>query len=77
MPKQETKSETIQTKEVEKSNEKTSLDKDIVIVERGDTLYSLARKNNTTVAELAKINSLKEPYTLSVGQKIMLRAFST
>ncbi len=77
VPKQETKSETIQTKEVEKSNEKTSLDKDIVIVERGDTLYSLARKNNTTVAELAKINSLKEPYTLSVGQKIMLRAAKT
>ena len=45
----------------------------MIIVERGDTLYSLAKKNNTTIAELAKINNLKEPYTLSVGQKLSTR----
>lgn len=43
---------------------------DEIIVARGDTLYSLARKNNITVAEFAKINNLQEPYTLSVGQKL-------
>lgn len=47
--------------------------KDFVVVARGDTLYSIARKNNTTVPELAKINSLSEPYTLSIGQKINIR----
>ena len=47
---------------------------DFVVVARGDTLYSIAKKNNTTISELAKINSLSEPYTLSIGQKINLRA---
>ena len=47
---------------------------DVIIVERGDTLYSLAKKNNTTISELAKINNLKEPYALSVGQKLSTRA---
>ena len=41
-----------------------------IIVARGDTLYSLARKNNMTVSELAQINNLHEPYTLSVGQRL-------
>ena len=49
-------------------------DSDFVIVERGDTLYSIAKKHNTTVDDLAKINSLKTPYTLSIGQKIQIRA---
>lgn len=45
----------------------------VVTVKSGDTLYSLAKKYNTTVQELAKINSLKEPYQLSVGQKLSLK----
>ena len=44
-----------------------------IIVARGDTVYSLARKNNLTVDEFAKINNLHEPYTLSVGQKLTTR----
>ncbi len=63
-------------KKVEKSENK-SVSSDVIIVERGDTLYSLAKKNNTTIAELAKINNLKEPYSLSVGQKLSLRAPKT
>ncbi len=39
-----------------------------ITVARGDTLYALARSHNMTVAELAKINNLSEPYALSVGQ---------
>ena len=50
---------------------------DVVVVARGDTLYSIAKKNNTTVAELAKINSLSEPYTLSIGQKLNVRSGTT
>lgn len=48
-------------------------DTDTIIVVKGDTLYSLARKNNMSVTELSNINNLKEPYTLSVGQKLTTR----
>ena len=60
----------------EQTEEKTEINiesGDFVVVVRGDTLYSIARKCNTTVAELAKINSLQEPYTLSIGQKLKTR----
>ncbi|MBE6459580.1 MAG: M23 family metallopeptidase [Alphaproteobacteria bacterium] len=43
-----------------------------IVVARGDTMYSLARKYNTTVDELASVNKLSAPYTLSVGQKLNL-----
>ena len=52
-------------------------DADFVIVAKGDTLYSLARKHNTSVADLAKINGLKEPYALAVGQKLKLKETAT
>lgn len=41
-----------------------------VTVAAGDTLYSLAKRYNTTVDDLAKMNNLSAPYSLSVGQKI-------
>ena len=47
--------------------------KDMIIVAKGDTVYSLARKNGMTVSEFAEINDLHEPYTLSVGQKLTTR----
>ena len=43
---------------------------DIIVVAKGDTVYSLAHKNNMTVSEFAQINDLHEPYTLSIGQKL-------
>jgi len=43
----------------------------------GDTLSSIAAKYNTTVQVLADLNDLKEPYVLSVGQKICLPAGAT
>ena len=45
---------------------------DEIVVVRGDTMYSLAKKHNTTVDELAAANKLFAPYTLSVGQKLSL-----
>ena len=63
-------------KKIEKPEDKP-VSSDVVIVAKGDTLYSLAKKNNTTIAELAKINNLKEPYALSIGQKLSLRAPKT
>lgn len=41
-------------------------------VKKGDTLYSIARKNNISVGDLKKMNRLKNN-TLSIGQKLRLK----
>ena len=46
---------------------------DIVTVAAGDTLYKIAKQNNMTVAEIAALNKLSEPYELAVGQKLHVR----
>lgn len=43
----------------------------IYIVKSGDTLYSIANKNGTTVDEIKKINNLASN-NLSIGQEIIL-----
>jgi len=50
----------------------TTLNKDTeyYIVKKGDTLYSLSRKYGISVKDLINNNALKEPYILSIGQKI-------
>ncbi len=40
-------------------------------VQRGDTLYSIARKFNTTVPELRRLNNLTSD-TLSIGQRLLV-----
>ena len=40
------------------------------IVNRGDTLMSIARRNRVPVAELAKANNLDQPAKLSLGMKL-------
>ena len=59
-------------KQVVGKNEK--LDKTLteIVVQKGDTLYSIAKKNNTSVQELAQINRLAAPYGVKVGQKLSL-----
>lgn len=42
------------------------------IVERGDTLYSIAWRYNLDYRRLARMNGISSPYALSVGQKLML-----
>lgn len=42
-------------------------------VRSGDTLYSIARKNNTTVKKLCQLNGLKQTSTLSIGKKIRVK----
>ncbi|AZC24695.1 MULTISPECIES: peptidoglycan DD-metalloendopeptidase family protein [Pseudomonas] len=37
-------------------------------VQRGDTLYSIASRNGTNWKEVARLNGLKAPYTVEVGQ---------
>lgn len=41
-----------------------------ITVRRGDTLYSLARKNGVPLRSLIAANGIKPPYALAVGQKL-------
>lgn len=41
-------------------------------VKSGDTLSKIARVNNTTVDNLVKLNNIKNPNIISVGQKLIL-----
>lgn len=42
------------------------------IVKKGETLYSIARKHNVRLENLAKINFIKFPYRINKGQKLFL-----
>jgi len=41
-------------------------------VKRGDTLYSISRRANVPVGELARLNGLRPPYTIVPGQRLKL-----
>ncbi len=43
-------------------------------VVKGDTLFSIAYRAETTVNQLAQLNQIRTPYTLFPGQKIRLRS---
>ncbi|HEX2116844.1 MAG TPA: M23 family metallopeptidase [Alphaproteobacteria bacterium] len=43
-----------------------------IVVQRGDTLYALARKHNVPPQTLIAANDLRAPYTLHVGQRLSL-----
>jgi membrane-bound lytic murein transglycosylase D len=43
-------------------------------VRKGDTLYSIAKRNGLTVAELRELNDLRRNTTLRVGQKLRVSA---
>lgn len=42
-------------------------------VKSGDTLSAIAKANNTTVSELAKINGIKDINKIQVGQKLKIK----
>jgi LysM repeat protein len=42
------------------------------VVQPGDTLYSIAKRFGTTVETLAALNSLTPPYTIKVGQSLVI-----
>jgi LysM repeat protein len=46
----------------------------VYVVQSGDTLGSIARRLNTTVAELMRLNSITNPDRISVGQKLTVPA---
>ena len=43
-----------------------------VRVEPGQTLYSIARANGIAVGTLASVNGIRAPYTVRVGQKLLI-----
>jgi LysM repeat protein len=45
----------------------------IYVVRAGDTLASIASRNNITVARLLELNPKVQPTALFIGQKIALR----
>lgn len=45
---------------------------DFYMVQKGDTLYSISRKYQITVAELRAANNLKEKDVLKAGQKLVI-----
>lgn len=47
-------------------------DSDEITVQKGDTLYALAKKYNTSAEDLAKLNKINPPYQLKVGQKLQV-----
>jgi len=69
-----TKRESRQEKRSDRSDKKTAASaKKFHKVRPGDTLYSIARKNQTSVKKLCQLNGLKENGTLSIGQKIRVK----
>jgi len=43
-------------------------------VEKGDTLYSISRRNGISVAELLEMNNLSENHVLHVGDRLVLNS---
>ena len=41
-----------------------------ITVKKGDTLFQISQKHGLSVAELARLNGLSEPFTIKVGQTI-------
>lgn len=53
-------------------NPSRSADGNFLYVRKGDTLYSLSKKNDIPMRDLIEINNLKEPYRLYSGQKLRI-----
>jgi len=42
------------------------------VVKRGDTLYGISRKNNTSISALCSSNAIKKSSKLKIGQRLLL-----
>jgi LysM repeat protein len=42
-------------------------------IKKGDTLYSLSKKNGTTVEDICKLNKINNPSSIKLGQKIRIK----
>lgn len=54
-------------KKIETTNTKKTME---YVVQKGDTLYGIAKKNNMTVADVIAINDLDSSQVIKVGQKL-------
>ena len=54
----------------------TTISDEYYIVQKGDSLWSIAEKFNTTVAELIRLNNLTSD-TLTIGQKLIVKEIPT
>lgn len=69
----ETVSETEMTEEAEATEAVDTDDSgSIYIVQRGDTLFSIARRNGRTTDDLAEVNNIANPALIFVGQQIVI-----
>ncbi len=62
------------TAETTPSTEKAKATDGKYTVAKGDTLYSIAKKNGLNYRDLAKWNKIKNPRRLRVGQELRLAA---
>ena len=44
----------------------------IYVVQSGDTLWKIAKKYNTTMQEVARVNQIEEPNVIKVSQKLII-----
>lgn len=51
----------------------TTEENNVHVVKKGDTLGAIAKKYNTTVSKLAKLNSIKNVNVIQVGQVLKLK----
>lgn len=58
--------------EKEKKSDRTWSEGRTYVVKGGDTLSSIARRHELDAKELAKLNKIRSPYTLSIGQRLVL-----
>lgn len=48
----------------------------VYTVKRGDTLYRISRITGSDVGELARLNGIRAPYTLEIGQRLRVKGSS-
>ena len=48
-------------------------DSEYYIVKKGDTLYKIARRYNTTAAEIARLNNISDQNVIFIGQRLIIR----
>lgn len=53
------------------------VDNELYTVVKGDTLYNIARRYNTSVNEIARLNNIKNVNLIIIGQKLKLPNYQT
>jgi len=77
-PEQPADKPSLTTNQTEQSTNPTqALSSRVYVVQKGDTLYSIARRHNMSVQQLAQLNRLRAPYSIYPGQRLNLVASAT